>query len=94
MRLAPEAIDDPQLDPFDRGKRRVVEFGNVGRVGKTADPQTEGRAKAMVLHERDDRNPRDFERAADLVRFEGRLVIPAGLGDRFKDIAEAAPDFC
>ncbi len=52
MRFAPEAVDDPQLDPVDRGERRVVEFGDVGRVRKTADPQTERRAEAMVLRER------------------------------------------
>ena len=82
MRFAPEAVDDPQLDPVDRGERRVVEFGDVGRVRKTADPQTERRAEAMVLRERNDRNPGDLEGATDLVRLQGRLVVSARLGDR------------
>ena len=52
MRLAPEAVDDPQLDPFDRRERRLVEFGDVRRVREAADPQTESRAETMVLRER------------------------------------------
>ena len=42
MRLAPQAIDDPQLDPFDRRESRIVELGDVGRIGEAADPQTRG----------------------------------------------------
>src|SRR5438132_13664930 len=79
VRLAPEAVDNPQFDACSRGERRIVEFGDVRRVCKTADPQPEGRAEAMVLGERDDRDPGDLERASDLVRLEGRLVKAARL---------------
>jgi hypothetical protein len=92
MRLAPEAVDDPQFDPFNCGERRVIELGDVRRVRKTADPQTEGRAEAMVLCEGDDRDPGDLESASDLVRLEGRLVKVARLGRRLEDIAKAPAD--
>ena len=92
MRLAPEAVDNPQFDAFSRGERRIVEFGDVRRVRKTADPQPEGSAEAMVLGERDDRDPGDLERASDLVRLEGRLVKVARLGRRLEDIAKAPAD--
>src|ERR1700730_9577998 len=92
MRLAPEAVDNPQFDAFSRGERRIVEFGDVGRVRKTADPQPEGSAEAMVLGERDDRDPGDLERASDLVRLEGRLVKAARLERRLEHIAKAPAD--
>ena len=92
MRLAPEAVDDPQFDPFDCGERRLVEFGDVRRVRKATDPQAEGRAEAMVLRERDDWNPGDLERASDLMGYQGRFVISAGLGQGLEDIAKAPAD--
>src|SRR5271166_314125 len=93
VRLAPEAIDDPKLDPLDRSECRVGEFGDIGRVGKTADPQTERRAEAVVLRERNYRNPGNFERTDNLVRLQGRLVEPARLLRRLEDIPEALTDF-
>jgi hypothetical protein len=92
MRLAPEAVDDPQFDPFNCGEGRIVELGDVRRVRETADPQTERRAETMVLRERNDRDPGDLERASDLVRLEGRLVKAARLWRRLEDIAKAPAD--
>src|SRR5215469_12953463 len=40
MSLTAQAVDDPELDPFERGECVVVELGDVGRVGKSADPET------------------------------------------------------
>lgn len=40
VRVAAQAIDDPQLDTLKRGERVVVEFGDIGRVGKSPDPET------------------------------------------------------
>src|SRR5689334_913172 len=77
MRLAPQAIDDPQLDPGDRGEGCVVEFVRVSRVAEAADTKTERRAEPVVLRKRHDRDPGDLERAADLVWLEGRFVEPS-----------------
>ena len=33
MRLAAQAIDDPQLDPGERGEGGIVEFDDIGRIG-------------------------------------------------------------
>src|SRR5437588_4280341 len=92
MRLAPEAIDDPQLDPPEGGQRRVVEFGNVGGVRKPADPQTESRAEPVVLCEWNDRNTGDLERTSDLMRLQSRFVKPARLWRRLQDIPEPPAD--
>ena len=40
VRLTAQAVDDPQLDPVKRSERVVVEFGDVGRIGKSSDPET------------------------------------------------------
>ena len=78
MRRPPQAVDDPQLDAFDRGERSIVEFGDIGRVGKPPDAQAERLAETMILRERHDRNALDFERADDFVRHRGPLVAPVG----------------
>src|SRR5438045_4790028 len=89
MRLTPEAVDDPELDPLNRRERRLVEFGDVCRVRETANPQTEGRAETMVLRERHNWNPLDLERTDNLMRHQCRFVVPPGLCDRVENIAEA-----
>jgi hypothetical protein len=62
MRCTPQAVDDPQLDAFDRGERGIVECDDVGRVGEPADAQAKGRAETMILRERHNRNALDLER--------------------------------
>ena len=41
MRLAAQAIDDPKLDPGERGKRGLVEFGDIGRIGDRPDAKAQ-----------------------------------------------------
>src|SRR6476659_2707280 len=92
MRLAPQAVDDPQLDAFDHGERSIVELGDVGRVSEPPDAQAKGRAETMILRERHNRNALDLERTDDLMRHQRRLVVTTRLPNRFEGIAKAATD--
>src|SRR5262249_12229855 len=92
MRLAPQAVDDPQINTCDRCEGGIVEFGDVGRVCEAADPQAESHSEAMILRKRDYRNTGNLEWTADLVRLQGGLVVMARLPQRLEDIAEAAVD--
>src|SRR6266478_1574048 len=92
MRRTAQAVDDPQLDPCECREGVVVEFGHVGRIGKTPDANTQCRAEAVILHERHYRDATNLERAGDLMRHQGWLVEAAGLLDRFEHISETAAD--
>src|SRR6185436_9015002 len=40
MRFAPHAVDNPNLDPGERGKRILVESGYIGRIRDRPDTKT------------------------------------------------------
>ena len=45
MRFAPHAVDDPKLDPGERGERGLVEFGHIGRISDRPDAKAEAHAE-------------------------------------------------
>ncbi len=68
VRLATQAVDNPQLDPTERRERVVVQLGDVGRIAERPDAEPQSRAEPVILRERHDRHARGGERAGDLVR--------------------------
>src|SRR5437762_6819634 len=92
VRVAAQAIDDPQLDAGECREGLLVEFGHVGRIGKSADTNAQCRAEPVILYERHDFDAGDLERPGDLVRYQGRLIVAARLLDRFEHIAETTAD--
>src|SRR5215469_13480806 len=93
MLLAAQAIDDPQIEPFKRCECAIVEFGHVGRIGKSSDPETQCRAKAVILRERHNTDATNLERSDDFVWNQRRLVETSRVVDRLEHIPEATADF-
>src|SRR5256885_6980908 len=85
VRLAAQAIDDPQFDAGERVERRVVEIDDIGRIADRADAETERLAETVALPERHDRDARNAERPVDGLRRER----PPAHGPPRTDLAES-----
>src|SRR5215472_13988203 len=94
MRLATQAVDDPHLNPSDRGKSSLVQLGNIRRIRKGSDPHPEGHIEAMVLREWHNRHTGDLERPDDCVCYKGGLVKAPRLLRSFERVSEPTLDFC
>src|SRR5437868_15309513 len=58
VRLAAQAIDDPQFDAGERVERRVIDIDDIGRIADRADAETERLAGTEALPQRQDRDAR------------------------------------
>jgi hypothetical protein len=92
VRLAAQAIDDPQFDAGERRERRVIEIDDIGRIADRADAETERLAEAVALPKRHDRDARGAERPVDGLRRERRPVHGPPRRDRPEGIAKAPLD--
>src|SRR5436853_5512064 len=54
VRLAAQAIDDPQFDAGERRERLLVELDDIGRIADRADAEPERLAETVALPERHD----------------------------------------
>src|SRR3984885_16363940 len=75
MRLAADAIDRPDLDPGERRERGLVELDHVGRIGESAEAETGGFGKAVVLGKRRDADAGGVKGSGNRPGPQERLLI-------------------
>src|SRR3546814_16895781 len=81
VRLAAEAVDDPDPNAGERREGCLAQLHDIGRIREGAEAKSQGRRIAVILDEWNDIDSGDDERAVDRLGLKHGLVEIA-LGQR------------